>query len=116
MTEPSSTAATIIGLKYGSIIAGSVGGIISLKYIDGLNNFGRVLAVLSGAAVAGYGTPVLDSFLQLGSDTENAIAFFFGLTAMNIIPGMIRISELFRSDPLGFIRKNPIDRNHEHDN
>lgn len=113
MSEPAT--ATFLGIKYGSLIAGTVGGIISLKYIDGLNNFGRVLAVLAGASVAGYGTPVLDNWLQLGADTESAVAFFLGLTAMNIIPGLIRLSELFKSDPLGFIRRNPIDRSSSDD-
>jgi len=113
MSEPA--AATILGIKYGSLIAGTIGGIISLKYIDGLNHFGRVLAVLAGAAVAGYGTPILDGWLNLGGDTENAIAFFLGLTAMNIIPGLIRLSELFKSDPLGFIRRSPTDQSSSDD-
>lgn len=115
MTEPATTAGAFLGIKFGSVIAGAVGGIISLHYIEGLNMWGRFLAVVAGAAVAGYGTPVLSGWLNLGPDAENALAFFLGLTAMNVIPGLIRISEMFKSDPLGFIRRQPNQRNTDHD-
>ncbi len=115
MTEPATTAGAILGIKFGSVIAGAVGGIISLHYIEGLNMWGRVLAVVAGAAVAGYGTPVLSGWLSLGQDAENALAFFLGLTAMNVIPGLISVSEMFKSDPLGFIRRQPTERSTDHD-
>jgi len=115
MTEPTSTAGAIIGIKFGSVVAGAIGGIVSLCYIEGLNMWGRLLAVVAGAAVAGYGTPVLSSWLDMGPDAENALAFCLGLTAMNIIPGLIRISESFKSDPLAFIRRQPNQRSTDHD-
>lgn len=106
MSDPASAAAgTFLGIKLGAVLAGMIGGILSLSYIQSLTLWGRVLAVFSGAAVAGYGTPVIDAWVNMPPDAENAMAFFLGLTAMNIIPGLIRISEMFKSDPLGFIRR-----------
>jgi len=115
MTEPATAAGAFLGVKFGSVIAGAVGGIISLHYIEGLNVWGRVAAVIAGAAVAGYGTPVMSGWLDLGPDAENALAFFLGLTAMNIVPGLIRISEHFKSDPLAFIRRQPTERSTDRD-
>jgi hypothetical protein len=112
--EPASTSITgIIGLKFATLIAGAIGGVISLRYIEELTTFGRVMAVLSGMAIAGYGTPALDSLLDLSSAMENVIAFGLGLTAMNLIPGLLRISALFKEDPLGFIRRVHNQRSHD---
>lgn len=115
MTEPATTASTYLGMKIGSLIAGAVGGIVSLRFIDDLTLWGRVLAVFTGAAVAGYGTPIIVHWLALGPATENAVAFFLGLTAMNIIPGLIALSEMFKRDPLSFIRRQPNQRSTDHD-
>ena len=115
MTEPATTAGTLLGVKYGAVLAGALGGILSLRYIENLTLWGRILAILAGATVAGYGTPVLDHWLDMGADAENALAFFLGLTAMNIIPGLIRLSEMFKSDPLGFIRRQPNARHTDHE-
>lgn len=106
MSEPvSSTIGGMLGVKYGTLVAGAIGGLISLHHIEELSGWGRMLAILSGMAVAGYGTPVMDAWLDLSPSLENAVAFFLGLTAMNIIPGLLKVSELFRNDPLGFIRR-----------
>lgn len=106
MPEPTSSAiGGMLGIKYGSLVAGAIGGLISLYHIEELSGWGRLLAILSGMSVAGYGTPVIDAWLDLSPSMENAVAFFLGLTAMNIIPGLLKISELFKNDPLAFIRR-----------
>ena len=105
MTEPASTAVgSFLGVKYAALIAGAVGAILSLRYIDDLSMFGRILAVVTGTVTAGYGSPAIAQWLGLTQPTENAIAFVLGLTAMNIIPGLMRLSERFATDPLSFIR------------
>ncbi len=104
MTEPASTVAGFLGVKFAAVIAGMAGAVISLRYIDDLSMFGRVLAVLTGALTAGYLSPAAGQWLGVSQPTENAIAFVFGLTAMNVIPGLMKLSEKFASDPLSFIR------------
>lgn len=114
MPEPAATAAALFGVKIVTVIAGAIGGLISLKFVsDQLTWYGRILSVLAGAAMAGYGTPVLSRWLDMGADVENAFAFFLGLTAMQIIPGLIRLSEQFQSDPLGFIRLRGKNKDHD---
>ena len=114
MAEPASAAGTIIGIKYGYVIAGALGGILALRHIENLSTTGRIIAVVTGAIVASYGTPALDSLLELKPDVESGVAFLLGLTAMNILPGLIRVSEMFKSDPLAFIRRTAKERKEDH--
>lgn len=101
MVDPAaSTAAGLAGIKYGSLLAGFAGGVVSLSYMRELTAWQMALAVLAGTLTAGYLTPL--AMFWLGGvpiEAENAIAFLVGLTAMNIIPGFIRLSAAFRNRP-----------------
>lgn len=81
------------GLKIAYIIAGFIGGIVSLKFVQDLNRWAAVLAVFTGAAGANYGTPVLLHYMPLDASLEYPAAFLVGLTALNIIPLIIKASE-----------------------
>lgn len=111
MPDPTTTAAGgVLGVKYAALVAGFAGGVISLAYLKKLSRTEMVLAVLAGSACAGYLTPVaipvIAGALSIPPTPhlENAAAFLFGLTSMNIIPGLIRLSEVFRRDPAGMLR------------
>jgi hypothetical protein len=111
MADPaSSTAAGFLGVKYAVLVAGFAGGVISLAYLQELSRGQMVIAVLAGSACAGYLTPVAIPVLAgaMGiaatPHLENAAAFLLGLTSMNIIPGLLRLSEIFRRDPAGVLR------------
>ena len=105
MTEPTTSAlASFLGFKGAALVAGALGAVLSLRYIDDLSMFGRVLAVITGTLTAGYLSPAIATWFGLGQPAENAVAFVLGLTAMNLIPGLMRLSEKFASDPLSFIR------------
>jgi hypothetical protein len=111
MADPaSSTAAGVLGVKYAALVAGFAGGVISLAYLQELSRTQMVLAVLSGSACAGYLTPIAIPVIAGGlgipatPHMENAAAFLLGLTAMNVIPGLLRLSEIFRRDPAGIVR------------
>ncbi len=112
MPDPATaaTAGGIAGLKYSALIAGFAGGVISLAYLQELSRPQMAIAVLSGAACAGYLTPVALPILanalgiELTPALENAAAFLLGLTSMNIIPGVMRLSEIFKRDPAGALR------------
>jgi hypothetical protein len=98
------------GVKYGALVAGFAGGVISLAYMQELSRAQMALAVLAGSACAGYLTPIAVPLLAgaIGivptPHLENAAAFLLGLTSMNIIPGVIKLSEVFRRDPAALLR------------
>ena len=97
----------LFGVKAATAIAGFAGAVVSLQAIKPLTQGQAVLAVLTGALVASYGTPVVAHYLALTNELQNGIAFFLGLGSMHIVPGLIRIAEIFRSDPMGFFgRRN----------
>jgi hypothetical protein len=81
------------GLKIAYIIAGFIGGIVSLKFVQDLNRWAAVLAVFTGSAGANYGTPVLLHYMPLDASLEYPAAFLVGLTALNIIPIIIKATE-----------------------
>lgn len=90
---------SLLGVKLASLVAGFAGGVVSLSYIQQLTKLQALLAVMTGALVSGYCTPVVTHYLGLSFPLENGVAFFVGLTAMNIVPGMMKLSERWRDDP-----------------
>jgi len=100
----------LFGIKLASAVAGFWGGVISLSFIKDLTPWQRVLTVLTGLFSAGYGTPLATHYLLSDKSVtalENAIAFVIGLTAMNIIPGLLRLSEMWRRNPWLFLNRTP---------
>lgn len=93
-----------MGVKIASLTAGFAGGIVSLSFVKELSPAQAALAVFTGAVTAAYGTPVVLHYFDGGAvaGLENGVAFFVGLTAMNIIPGLLRLSEIFKRDPRSF--------------
>jgi len=56
MADPSGIGG-FLGVKYASLIAGLAGAVVSLSYMRELTRWQMILAVLTGALVAGYLTP-----------------------------------------------------------
>lgn len=110
MADPSSTAAGVLGIKYSALVAGFAGGVISLAYLKELTRAQMVIAVFAGSASAGYLTPLAIPAIAgavgiaPSAAFENAAAFLIGLTSMNVIPGLIHLSEIFRRDPASALR------------
>lgn len=110
-TTMSQEIAGIFGVKVASIIAGFAGGVVSLAFLKQLTPLQMVLAVLTGAVTAGYLNPLVApviskwTSLSLAPELEGTTAFLLGLCAMNIIPGIVRISEIFKKDPMAMITK-----------
>lgn len=104
MADPISHDGGILGLKFASLLAGFAGGVISLSFVKELTRTQAVLAVFTGTMTAGYGTPLALHYFGISSlELQNGVAFFVGLTAMNIIPGLLKLSEMFKRDPHAFI-------------
>lgn len=73
-----------IGLKWLTLIAGFLGAVISLKFIEGLSVRQRASTVIAGALVAAYCTPLTVEVLGLSAKLEAPVAFLGGLFGMSI--------------------------------
>ena len=101
----------VLGVKFATLLAGFAGGVVSLSFVSGLTKPQAILSVLTGALTAGYLTPVVLHYLSLTApELQNGAAFFIGLTAMNIVPGLLKLSEMFKRDPRSFINGNGGDK------
>lgn len=98
-----SAAAGVGGLKFSVILAGFLGGVLSLSFVRELSKSQMVIAVCTGTVTTHYLTPLALHYTGLTLDLESGVAFLIGIMAMNIIPGFIRLSELFKADPRQFI-------------
>lgn len=100
----------ILGIKLATAVAGFAGGVVCLSWLRGLTHLQAAMAVLTGSLAAIYITPALMFYLRWPAPLENFAAFFLGLTAMNVIPGLLRLSELFRRNPGGFVGRGGDDK------
>lgn len=91
---------SLFGVKLSAVIAGFVGGVVSLAMIRDLTPKIAVTTVIGGTACAAYLTPLIVDYLELGgSNLENALAFLTGVCGMNGVAGVFKISERFRASP-----------------
>jgi hypothetical protein len=94
MAEPASTAASVVLVKYGVVMAAFIGSILSLGFLRDLTRWQAASAVLTGFLFSVYLTqpvtiwiaPKLD--MAVTDDLLCGVAFVLGLTAMNIIPAI----------------------------
>ena len=98
-----SAASGYYGVKLSVIIAGFIGSVISLSFVRQLTRMQMVAAVGTGTFTANYLTPLATHYAGLTIDMESGAAFLIGIMAMNIIPGFMRLSEIFKTDPRSFI-------------
>lgn len=91
-----------LGVKVASLVAGFAGGVVSLSFVKPLSKWQAALAVATGSLSAGYLTPAI--LVYVGDPLpELSVAFIVGLTAMNIVPGLVRLSESFKKNPADHI-------------
>lgn len=95
---------TYLGIKVGTLIAGLIGAIVSLSFIPNLTWPKAIIAIFTGAASAGYVTPLVIGALEVGPDYEHAVAFLVGLLGMNVLAGVFKMAERFKNSPVEFLR------------
>lgn len=108
-----------MGMKFLTLIGSFAGGVISLSFVQNLNRWQGMIAVVTGLTVGAFMSPIFAPWTAsmlhgLASDTigavewenkiEAAYGFLFGITGMTLVPGFIRLAEKFREDPLWVIR------------
>jgi hypothetical protein len=93
----------VLGVKAGAVVAGFVGGVVSLSLIRNLTPLSAVGTVLGGTACAAYLTPIVLEYTGLNGSMEHALAFLLGIVGMNGVAGVFKISERFKSQPIDTI-------------
>ena len=73
------------------IIAGSFGSLLYISNRNDINWWQKIIAVLSGGAIANYLTPVLDSLVNIGDSTVYGFAFLLGFMGVEGVKWIIRI-------------------------
>lgn len=87
----------LVGItKYGAVVAGVLGSVISLSYAKELTKFRAFTAVAGGAITAVYTAPLIRHYLGLSDGYENAVTFLVGLAAMRAVPALLDAVEKLR--------------------
>lgn len=71
------------------VIAGFLGGVLSMSFVDGMSKRQRVVAIISGAVMAHYTSPLIASLFDSG-DYQETIGFLVGLFGMSICSAIFR--------------------------
>ena len=93
-----------LGIKAGSVVAGFVGGVVSLSMLRDLTPMRALGTVLCGTACAAYLTPIALEYTGLSGSSEHALAFFLGVCGMNGVAGLFKLSERFKMNPIETIK------------
>lgn len=71
------------------VVAGFLGGVLSMSFVDGMSKRQRVVAVLSGSIMAHYLSPLIASLFSSG-DYKETIGFLIGLFGMSAAAAIFR--------------------------
>jgi hypothetical protein len=71
------------------ILAGMIGGLLSMSFVDGMNKKQRIVAIASGMAMAHYLAPLI-AFLFHAEDYQETIGFLIGLFGMSVCSTIFR--------------------------
>jgi len=78
-----------LGLELPSIIAGILGGVISLTYEKEKTSPAKAgFLILTGACTAGYLTPMVAEYGNIGDNLQAGLSFVIGLSSMHIIKSL----------------------------
>lgn len=99
--------------KVSVVIAGAVGGLISLRHYTDLTYSGRCLVVVSSVGLANYAThPVVAYLGDAANDFELGIAAaigLFGLSFVSSVTNMIKDTDYWKKTIRGIIRQREDD-------
>jgi hypothetical protein len=87
------------------IIAGFIGGILSMSFVDGMNKKQRAIAVFSGAVMAHYLAPLI-SYIFAHNSYEETIGFLIGLFGVSITASIFKAIQ--ESDLWALVREKAL--------
>lgn len=88
-------------------LIGALGALVALRGTPGVSWWERAVNVMSGALIAGYGSPAISEFFGLTTPSmHGAVAFGAGLFGMNFVATVVTlIKQLQLSDVLPWVRR-----------
>ncbi len=89
-----------LAVKAGLGIAGFVGGIISLAFINKPTFRGSAITMLAGGAVGFYLSPLITEYFALGRDSGFGVAMLSGFVAMPLFGGVHVLANRFQKAPM----------------
>lgn len=86
--DPDSTLAIASGAYnalngYGLLVSGTIGGVISLRFVAGMTAWQRISGVAAGCVMAHYLSPIIAALFEIEPHTK-AIAFLVGLFGLSV--------------------------------
>lgn len=94
----------ILGIKVGPAIASATGAICSLIFSRGLSPIKAILSVFGGFVTSVYMAPTVAQYFNIIGPGENGIAFLLGTVGMNVVIGLVHLTEKFRENPIGMLK------------
>lgn len=88
-----------LGLKYGPMIAGLLGALLSMRSIANATLWSRITSMLLATAAAVFLAPAITEYWGFSVHMQNAVSFFTGLLILNFTAGLIDISKMFAENP-----------------
>lgn len=83
-----------------TFIAGVLGAMLSLRFATNLNAYERATAVIGGAFIAQYATPIAAHLLNL-DNFQQGLGFFIGLFGLSLTAAVY--DTIKKADPWGLI-------------
>lgn len=74
-----------LGIKLSVLVAGLIGGIVSLTYEEKISFNRAVLLILAGASTAAYLQPLAEHYINIPENLSTGLGFVLGLVSMRII-------------------------------
>lgn len=78
-----------LGVNIGLIFAGFIGSFVSVGSKTDIGLTGKLVAILSGGAIANYLTPMLLSVIDLNQSAEYGFAFLLGFSGLEGVKWII---------------------------
>ena len=82
-----------LGIKLSVLVAGLIGGIVSLTYETKLSFMRALLLIIGGASTAAYLHPLTEHYLGLDNKFSSGVGFVLGLVSMKVINFLIANTE-----------------------
>jgi len=79
-----------LGIKKVALVAGLIGGVVSLRFFEGLTFSGKLATATGGAAIANFVTDPAMLYFNLPNGYEGGIGFLFGLFGMSVGAAVIK--------------------------
>ena len=98
-----------LGIKLSVLVAGLVGGIVSLTYEEKISFQRAVLLIVAGASTAAYLQPLAEHYMSIPENFSSGLGFVLGLISMKLIDSVMINATHLLDKYLYAKRNNPPD-------